>query len=107
MTARVNKQIILANNKLTDMEKLKRIFDISKDSLKEYDSELYYAILAILDKEKKPDASGYFSTQNNDFIVDKECLECKRYLKSCNGVEDRKRETITIENSCSGFLEKE
>ena len=62
MTDREKKQIILTNSKLTDMEKLKKIFDISKDSLKEYDSQLYYAILAVLDKEKKPDTSGYFNT---------------------------------------------
>lgn len=62
MTDREKKQIILTNRKLTDMEKLKKIFDISKDSLKEYDSQLYYAILAVLDKEKKPDTSGYFNT---------------------------------------------
>lgn len=61
MTDREKKQNIMANNKLTDMEKLKKVFDISKDSLKEYDSQLYYAILAVLDKKKKPDASGYFN----------------------------------------------
>lgn len=59
---REKKQNILTNDKLTDMEKLRRVFDISKDSLKEYDSQLYYAILAVLDKDKTPDASGYFNT---------------------------------------------
>lgn len=39
-------------------------------------------------------------------MIDKECLECKRYHSgSCDGVEDRKREEIIIENSCSGFLQ--
>lgn len=39
-------------------------------------------------------------------MIDKECLECKRYfVKSCNGIEDRGRKEITIENSCSGFLQ--
>lgn len=38
-------------------------------------------------------------------MVDKECLGCKRYYSgSCEGVEDRKRENITIENRCSGYL---
>ena len=38
-------------------------------------------------------------------MIDKECLECKRYFSgSCEGTEDRKREEVTIENSCSGFL---
>lgn len=38
-------------------------------------------------------------------MVDKECLECKRYYsKSCKGIEDRGRNEITIKNSCSGFL---
>lgn len=41
-------------------------------------------------------------------IIDEECLDCKRYYSgSCNGVEDRKREKITIENSCSGYLKRE
>ena len=38
-------------------------------------------------------------------MIDKECLKCKRYYsKSCNGVEDRQRNEISVENSCSGFL---
>ena len=38
-------------------------------------------------------------------MIDKECILCKIYYSgSCNGVEDRKRDKITIENSCSGFL---
>ena len=61
MTDREKKQSILANSKLSDMEKLRDVFDISKGSLKEHDSQLYYAILAVLDGAKKPDASGYFS----------------------------------------------
>lgn len=60
MTVREKKQSILMDSTLTDMEKLKKVFDISKDSLREYDSQLYYAILAVLDKEKSLDASGYF-----------------------------------------------
>ena len=40
-------------------------------------------------------------------MVDKECLECKRYYSgSCDGVEDRKREVVNKYNSCSGFLKK-
>lgn len=39
-------------------------------------------------------------------MVDKECLKCKRfYSNSCDGVEDRGREKITIQNCCSGYLE--
>ena len=52
MTDREKKQEILANSKLSDMEKLKKVFDLSKESLKENDSQLYYAILAVLDNEK-------------------------------------------------------
>lgn len=38
-------------------------------------------------------------------MIDNECLKCKRYFtNSCDGVEDRNRKEITIENSCSGFL---
>lgn len=55
------KDKIMASAKLTDMEKLKQIFDIDKENLKKQFPELYYAILAVLDKEKKIDASGYFN----------------------------------------------
>jgi hypothetical protein len=38
-------------------------------------------------------------------MIDKECLDCRRYhSKSCNGVEDRGRDKITIENCCSAHL---
>ena len=44
----------------------------------------------------------------NVIIIDKECLDCKRYYSgSCSGVEDRKREKITIENSCAGHLKRD
>ena len=64
MMTREKKQRILSNSKLTDMEKLKEIFDISKEALKAQDTELYYAILAVLDNEKKPDESAYFNTES-------------------------------------------
>lgn len=54
------KDKIMANAKLTDMEKLEQIFDIDKENLKKQFPELYYTILAVLDNEKKIDASGYF-----------------------------------------------
>ena len=38
-------------------------------------------------------------------MIDNECLKCKRLFSgSCHGTEDRGREEITVENSCSGFL---
>ena len=52
MTDREIKQGILSNSNLSDMEKLRKVFDISKESLKQNDSQLYYAILAVLDNEK-------------------------------------------------------
>ena len=55
------KDKIIASAKLTDMEKMKQIFDIDKENLKKQFPELYYAILAVLDNEKKIDASGYFN----------------------------------------------
>jgi hypothetical protein len=55
------KDMIMANAKLTDMEKLQTVFDIDKENLKKQFPQLYYAILAVLDKEKKIDASGYFN----------------------------------------------
>jgi hypothetical protein len=55
------KDRIMSNAKMSDMEKLKQIFDIDKEKLKKDFPQLYYAILAVLDKEKKMDASGYFN----------------------------------------------
>lgn len=56
------KDRIMANANMTDMEKLRQVFNIDKENLKKHFPQLYYAILAVLDKEKKPDASGYFNT---------------------------------------------
>ena len=47
------KQLILKQTSISDIEKLTQVFDLSKDTLKENDSQLYYAILAVLDNEKK------------------------------------------------------
>ena len=47
------KDKIMASAKLTDMEKLKQIFDIDKENLKKQFPELYYTILAVLDKDNK------------------------------------------------------
>lgn len=61
LSEKVAKSKILNDRDLSDMEKLRYIFDISKNELREHDVFLYYAILAVLDKDKKPDASDYFS----------------------------------------------
>lgn len=53
----------MTNAKLTDMEKLQKVFDIDKGNLKKQFPQLYYTILAVLDKEKRPDASGYFNEE--------------------------------------------
>lgn len=38
-------------------------------------------------------------------MVDQECICCRRYYsKSCEGVENRGRASITYSNMCSGFL---
>ena len=60
MTIGEQKQYILASSSMTDMEKLAKIFELCKKDLKGQEPELYYAILAVLDKEKKPDASEYW-----------------------------------------------
>lgn len=54
------KQKIMADAEMSDMEKLHDVFCVDKDRLKGSFPQLYYAILGVLDKEKKPDASGYF-----------------------------------------------
>ena len=59
------KDAVLSDGNLTDIEKLSLIFSVSKESLKTSDVQLYYAILAVLDKNKKivipPD---YFNSDN-------------------------------------------
>ena len=57
------KDMIMSDAKLSDMEKLHDIFSIDKEELKKQFPQLYYAILAVLDKEKKPDASAYFAEE--------------------------------------------
>lgn len=60
------KQMILADAEMSDMGKLHDVFCVDKDELKSRFPQLYYAILGVLDKEKKSDASGY----NNKEIPD-------------------------------------
>lgn len=57
-----HKNAVMCNATMTDMEKLNEIFNINKEDVKKQFPQLYYAILAVLDKEKKPCASGYFNT---------------------------------------------
>ncbi len=49
---KIAKETIMANQSLSDMEKLKYVFDISKEELKANDPQLYYAILAVMDATK-------------------------------------------------------
>lgn len=56
------KEMIMSDAKMTDMEKLRDVFSIDKEKLKGQFPQLYYAILAVLDKEKKPDSTLYFNT---------------------------------------------
>lgn len=55
------KQMIMEDVEMTDMEKLHDVFCVDKDKLKGKFPQLYYAILGVLDKEKKSDASVYFN----------------------------------------------
>ena len=57
------KHMIMSDAKMSDMEKLHDIFSLDKEELKKKFPQLYYAILAVLDKEKKPDASSYFDEE--------------------------------------------
>lgn len=58
------KQLIISDTEMSDMEKLHDIFAVDKEELKKKFPQLYYVILAVLDKEKKPDPSGYFTFIN-------------------------------------------
>lgn len=56
------KDAVMRDGELTDMEKLRLVFSVSKESLKRTDCQLYYAILALLDANKKPSPPpSYFS----------------------------------------------
>ena len=56
------KNAVMCSATMTDMEKLNEIFNINKEDVKKQFPQLYYAILAVLDKEKKPCASEYWNT---------------------------------------------
>lgn len=53
---------IMSCGAMTDMEKLRGVFSLNKEDVKKRFPQLYYAILAVLDSEKKPDANNYFKT---------------------------------------------
>lgn len=56
------KNAVMCSATMTDMEKLNEIFNINKDDVKKQFPQLYYAILAVLDKEKKPCSNEYWNT---------------------------------------------
>jgi hypothetical protein len=59
-TIEQRKEEIMRNGALSDMQKLQRVFDVSKDKLKGNDPQLYYAILGVLDHTKRGgDANVY------------------------------------------------
>jgi len=58
---RDSENAIMCNTTMTDMEKLSAIFSFNEEEVKKQFPQLYYAILAVLDKEKKIDASEYFN----------------------------------------------
>lgn len=57
-----HKNAVMCSATMTDMEKLNEIFNINKEDVKKQFPQLYYAILAVLDKEKKPCANKYWNT---------------------------------------------
>lgn len=57
-----HKNTVMCSTTMTDMEKLNEIFNINKEDVKKRFPQLYYAILAVLDKEKKPCANEYWNT---------------------------------------------
>lgn len=77
----MNRDQIMASAKLSDMEKLKLIFDMDKERLQLHFPSLYYTILAVLDEHKKPDASGYFGLQHAKCTERKDCAFYKPYPK--------------------------
>lgn len=53
-------RMVLSNGTMSDIEKLKNIFELRKNDIRNYDVNLYYAILGVLDSNKKPDPGNYF-----------------------------------------------
>lgn len=47
------KDAVLCDSKLTDMEKLENIFELDKENIRKNDVRLFYAILGVLDSNKK------------------------------------------------------
>ena len=59
------KDAVLCDSTLSDMDKLRLIFSVSKDNLRRTNVQLYYAILDVLDKNKTVMASPeYFASFN-------------------------------------------
>lgn len=56
------KDRILSDSNLTDMEKLENIFELDKENIRKNDVRLFYAILGVLDANKKsrPISNEYF-----------------------------------------------
>ena len=59
------KDAVLCDDTLSDMDKLRLIFSVSKDDLKMTNVQLYYAILAVLDKNTKVMAPPEYFTSFN------------------------------------------
>ena len=54
------KDVVMRNSTMTDMEKLCDVFSVDKEKVKKQFPQLYYAILAVIDNEKKPMPTSYF-----------------------------------------------
>lgn len=55
------KDAALTNPRLSDMAKLKYVFDLSKEDLKKHNPQLYYAILGVVHSAKCMKCAGIFS----------------------------------------------
>ena len=59
--------MIMSDANMTDMEKLRVVFAIDKENLKGKFPQLYYAILAVLDREKKPDSTKFWEIVSDEY----------------------------------------
>ena len=59
------KDRVLCDSKLTDMEKQENIFELDKENIRKNDVRLFYAILGVLDANKKsrPISNEYFERE--------------------------------------------
>lgn len=66
---------VMSDPNLNDMQKLKRVFDVSKEELKKHDPQLYYAILGVIHSSKCMKCAGLLPPSDYFTCTDAEYKE--------------------------------